>query len=237
MMQRAASPAVEPNVTITDFTGNGTNSVTVDLGISSPTILVFYPKQPLVDGTFPNSTTDRLMMIGDSAFNRDFYANTRSGAASGGYLSMASSARAVYSNGNLSFNSSSIVFRNAYAYRCVAIKQAASNVTITDFTGNGQTSITLNIGINNPSYLILYATAPLSSGSFPNASSQRLLGISDPSLNSTSQFYANSRTNTSYGSYFEKSSSKQLYYENGILTVSASSVLRNNYAYRVIAIA
>lgn len=236
MMQRAASPAGEPNYTITDFTGNGTSSVAVDLGIADPEIIIIYPKTPLTDGVFPNSNNNqRLFILHDTAFDRDFFTNTRSSTSTGYYLYTVGSARIVYENGELSTNSTA-PFRNNYSYRVVAIKQAASDVTMTTITGNGQGSISVELGISNPSILVVYATVPITSNTFPSASSQRLLCLADNDISTTRQFYVNTTTNTGHGDYIRATTSAQLSYQNGTLTVSGSTALRNDYGYKIIAI-
>lgn len=237
MMAKAAAPSVEPNYTITDFTGNGTTSVTVDLGISNPSIIIVYPKTPLSSGSFPNSNNNqRLFQLHDTGFDLDYYANTRNSTSTGYYLWSSDSTRLEYANGALSIANSTIPFRNGYAYRAVAIKQAASDVTMTNITGNGQSSINVDLGISNPSILIVYAATPITSGSFPSVSSQRLLCLADHDISTTRQYYVNTATSTSRGDNIRATTSAQLTYQNGILTVSGSAVLRNDYGYKVIAI-
>lgn len=232
-----AAPAVEPNYTMTDFIGNGTISVTVDLGISNPSIIIVYPKTPLSSGSFPNSNNDqRLFQLHDTGFERDYYANTRDNTSTGYNLYTASSVRLEYVNGVLSIPNSTTSFRNGYSYRVLAIKQAASDVTITNITGNGQGSIAVDLGISNPSILVVYATEPITTNIFPSATGQRLLCLSDNDISTTRQYYANTMANTGHGEYLRATTAAQLTYQNGTLNVSGSQILRNDYGYKLIAI-
>lgn len=239
MMVQMAS-AVEPNVTITDFLGNGASSIELDIGMSNPTYLVFFSTTDLVSGTFPNNNgQQRLFQMCDPDFAKDLYANTRSSTSSGGYLSVASSALLTYSNGVLSFAPSSNVWRSDLQYRLIAINPNGNQtrkLAIASITGNGQGSISVDLGNISPSILILYPTTPMTSGSFPNKNGgEWLFQLSDTSLQQSAMLYSTTRSNTSTGGYYSYSAYLPTY-SNGVLTVGVSTVLRDNYAYKIIAI-
>ena len=231
-MVQVASPAPsEPNYTITDFTGNGTTSVTIDLGISNPAIIIIYAKAPLT-GSFPSSKNNqRLFQFYIKDYDRDIYANTRS-SSSTGHRVYSSTSHLSYSSGTLSFSSSSVVFRSGYAYRVVAIKQPGSNCTITEITGAGSGSISVDLGISNPTFLFVVKASTLS-GTFPASSSTSVLCLFDKDISTTSNYYAVGYSSSATG-YLSKGSA--LSYQNGTLTVGSSTVLENGQKYLVIAI-
>ena len=241
MMVQAAAPVAEPNVTIADITGNGTNSIAVDLGMSSPSILTFYAKAPLGSGTFWNNDGGyRLMQLADADYARDLIDNTTTTTNNGGSLGTAASAVLVYQNGVLSYNSS-IVLRNSYEYRVIAINPSgrqAKKLAIATFTGNGQGSISVDLGDIDPSILLLYPTTPMTSGAFPSQNNgQRLFMLMDTSVQQAGFYYANTRSSTSNGNILRTATSSTAFgYSNGVLSVGSSVVLRNNYTYKVIAI-
>lgn len=235
------APVVEPNVTITEFTGDGTNSATIDLGMSNPSILMLYAYEPLDTGSFWNNDNGyRIMQLADADYPKDLYANTTTNTGYGGRLGPASTALLVYSNGVLSTESSA-VFRSGHVYRVLSINPTGSQakkLAIATFTGNGNTSISVDLGNINPSILLLYATTPMNSGTFPSQNNgQRLFMLQDDSIHTDATMLANTRSNTSTGYYvYAYTSVSSFNYSNGTLTVGASTVLRNNYPYKVIAI-
>lgn len=231
-----------PKATVTTFTGSGTNSVEVALGVTSPDILIFYLTYPLTSGKFYKNSTgtaQRAFMLFDGDFTRGYYSDLRTLTSSSGSLSLASSARLEYQNSVLSFPNSTSTFKSGAVYKCIAVEKGAPNATITDIVGNGTTNVTADIGISNPKHLVIYATAPLSTGKYVSSSSaQRAFGLMDLDSDSIRQLYANIKNSTSSFDFMGVTTLKQIGYENGdvIFGVSGSTPSRNNYAYRVIAI-
>jgi hypothetical protein len=233
MMVQAASPSVEPNYTITDFTGNGTTSVTVDLGISNPSIIIVYPKTPLSSGKFPNSNNNyRLFIFHDTNYGRDLYCNTRSNTSTGYYVTSAQTPRLEYANGVLDKGGQSTGFLNDYEYRAVAIKQASSDVAITEVTGQGAGSISVDLGISNPSFLFV-CHEPSLSAVYPSSTSNMAVCFFDHDVSTARNYYSTGR-NTSSAGYLNLGS--VLSYQNGTLTVGNTTVLQNGANYLIIAI-
>lgn len=242
--RRTMMQECEPQITVTNIVGNGENAITVDLGIVDPTIVILYATPPLINKTYPTGTSPykRMLLLIDKnvSENRILYCNNRNSSTLG-YLSSSTSNLIGYQNKILTVGVDPILISN-YEYKVIAIKSDSNlsdKYSVTDIVGNGQTTINVDLKIDNPSIIVCYAKTPLSSGNFPNQDNgERLFALSDNLLSNTHHYYINTASSTARGNYLYSSINPIIGYSNGELSISVTStiIFRNNYPYRIIAI-